>query len=196
MAVQGVLCSLSRHMQPSCTTSRTLSSMMRYLYAHTTHNQSFIAIIDIVKSLIISSERQICSATYAQSQKVTSLKAVCFEVKEVPLTCSYVVWAHFSPQWKCSAGLFFFTFVFRNKAPCVLGKRTPGICGFFSRLQIKIELPTQLNEKHHLLFTFYHVSCDSNSKKKDLVETPGRPQPSVTSSPFWIKTPAGVSTVF
>lgn len=91
MAVQGVLCSLSRHMQPSCTTSRTLSSMMRYLYAHTTHNQSFIAIIDIVKSLIISSERQICSATYAQSQKVTSLKAVCFEVKEVPLTCSYVV---------------------------------------------------------------------------------------------------------
>uniref|UniRef100_A0A665UX16 Dedicator of cytokinesis 9b n=1 Tax=Echeneis naucrates TaxID=173247 RepID=A0A665UX16_ECHNA len=38
--------------------------------------------------------------------------------------------------------------------------------------EIKIELPTQLNEKHHLLFTFYHVSCDSNSKKKDLVETP------------------------
>ncbi|XP_034720257.1 dedicator of cytokinesis protein 9 isoform X10 [Etheostoma cragini] len=38
--------------------------------------------------------------------------------------------------------------------------------------EIKIELPTQLNEKHHLLFTFYHVSCDSNSKKKELVETP------------------------
>ncbi|XP_065807906.1 dedicator of cytokinesis protein 9 isoform X1 [Labrus bergylta] len=38
--------------------------------------------------------------------------------------------------------------------------------------EIKIELPTQLHEKHHLLFTFYHVSCDSNSKKKDLVETP------------------------
>ncbi|XP_076004947.1 dedicator of cytokinesis protein 9 isoform X2 [Genypterus blacodes] len=38
--------------------------------------------------------------------------------------------------------------------------------------EIKIELPTQLHEKHHLLFTFYHVSCDSNSKKKDLVEMP------------------------
>ncbi|KAK2856743.1 hypothetical protein Q5P01_005478 [Channa striata] len=36
--------------------------------------------------------------------------------------------------------------------------------------EVKIELPTQLHEKHHLLFTFYHVSCDSNSKKKDLVE--------------------------
>ena len=43
--------------------------------------------------------------------------------------------------------------------------------------QHKIELPTQLHEKHHLLFTFYHVSCDSNSKastkKRDLVEVQG-----------------------
>ncbi|XP_075280240.1 dedicator of cytokinesis protein 9 isoform X4 [Opisthocomus hoazin] len=41
--------------------------------------------------------------------------------------------------------------------------------------EIKIELPTQLHEKHHLLFTFYHVSCDTSSKgstkKKDVVET-------------------------
>ncbi|XP_062982156.1 dedicator of cytokinesis protein 9 isoform X4 [Elgaria multicarinata webbii] len=41
--------------------------------------------------------------------------------------------------------------------------------------EVKIELPTQLHEKHHLLFTFYHVSCDSSSKgttkKKDIVET-------------------------
>ncbi|KAM6179413.1 dedicator of cytokinesis protein 9 isoform 3-T3 [Erethizon dorsatum] len=41
--------------------------------------------------------------------------------------------------------------------------------------EIKIELPTQLHEKHHLLFTFFHVSCDNSSKgstkKKDLVET-------------------------
>uniref|UniRef100_A0A672JN84 Dedicator of cytokinesis 9 n=1 Tax=Salarias fasciatus TaxID=181472 RepID=A0A672JN84_SALFA len=40
--------------------------------------------------------------------------------------------------------------------------------------EFKIELPTQLHEKHHLFFTFYHVSCDSNSKastkKRDLVE--------------------------
>ncbi|XP_054915051.1 dedicator of cytokinesis protein 9-like isoform X2 [Poeciliopsis prolifica] len=38
--------------------------------------------------------------------------------------------------------------------------------------EIKIELPTQLHEKHHLLFSFYHVSCDNNSKKKDVVESP------------------------
>uniref|UniRef100_A0A1A8GGU9 Dedicator of cytokinesis 9 n=1 Tax=Nothobranchius korthausae TaxID=1143690 RepID=A0A1A8GGU9_9TELE len=41
--------------------------------------------------------------------------------------------------------------------------------------EFKIELPTQLHEKHHLLFTFYHVSCESNSKastkKRDMVET-------------------------
>uniref|UniRef100_A0A8C2CN49 Dedicator of cytokinesis 9b n=1 Tax=Cyprinus carpio TaxID=7962 RepID=A0A8C2CN49_CYPCA len=38
--------------------------------------------------------------------------------------------------------------------------------------EIKIELPTQLNEKHHLLFTFYHISCDSSTKKREIVETP------------------------
>ncbi|XP_076872027.1 LOW QUALITY PROTEIN: dedicator of cytokinesis protein 9 [Brachyhypopomus gauderio] len=37
--------------------------------------------------------------------------------------------------------------------------------------EVKIELPTQLHEKHHLLFTFYHVSCDSSTKKRDVVET-------------------------
>lgn len=44
--------------------------------------------------------------------------------------------------------------------------------------QFKIELPTQLNEKHHLLFTFYHISCDTNSKastkKREQVETQGK----------------------
>uniref|UniRef100_A0A8C2GIB6 Dedicator of cytokinesis 9b n=1 Tax=Cyprinus carpio TaxID=7962 RepID=A0A8C2GIB6_CYPCA len=38
--------------------------------------------------------------------------------------------------------------------------------------EIKIELPTQLHEKHHLLFTFYHISCDSSTKKREIVETP------------------------
>uniref|UniRef100_A0A8C0XTG3 Dedicator of cytokinesis protein 9 n=1 Tax=Castor canadensis TaxID=51338 RepID=A0A8C0XTG3_CASCN len=41
--------------------------------------------------------------------------------------------------------------------------------------EIKMELPTQLHEKHHLLFTFFHVSCDNSSKgstkKKDVIET-------------------------
>lgn len=44
--------------------------------------------------------------------------------------------------------------------------------------QVKIELPTQLHEKHHLLFSFYHVTCDinakTNSKRKETLETPGK----------------------
>lgn len=43
--------------------------------------------------------------------------------------------------------------------------------------QAKIELPTQLHEKHHLLFSFYHVTCDinakTNAKRKEALETPG-----------------------
>lgn len=43
--------------------------------------------------------------------------------------------------------------------------------------QVKIELPTQLHEKHHLLFSFYHVTCDinakTNAKRKETLETPG-----------------------
>ncbi|XP_077350111.1 dedicator of cytokinesis protein 11 isoform X1 [Lithobates pipiens] len=42
--------------------------------------------------------------------------------------------------------------------------------------EVKIELPLHLHHKHHLLFTFYHVSCDINSKgsskKHESAETP------------------------
>ncbi|XP_077467386.1 dedicator of cytokinesis protein 10 isoform X2 [Stigmatopora argus] len=42
--------------------------------------------------------------------------------------------------------------------------------------EVKIELPTQLQEKHHLLFSFYHVTCDINAKtnvkRKEALETP------------------------
>uniref|UniRef100_A0A671SCX4 Dedicator of cytokinesis protein 10-like n=1 Tax=Sinocyclocheilus anshuiensis TaxID=1608454 RepID=A0A671SCX4_9TELE len=42
--------------------------------------------------------------------------------------------------------------------------------------EVKTELPTHLHEKHHLLFSFYHVTCDINaktsSKKKEALETP------------------------
>ncbi|XP_045150675.1 dedicator of cytokinesis protein 10 [Echinops telfairi] len=41
--------------------------------------------------------------------------------------------------------------------------------------EVKIELPTQLHEKHHILFSFYHVTCDinakANAKKKGALET-------------------------
>ncbi|XP_075999831.1 dedicator of cytokinesis protein 11 isoform X2 [Genypterus blacodes] len=30
--------------------------------------------------------------------------------------------------------------------------------------EIKIELPVHVHEKHHILFTFYHISCESSSK--------------------------------
>ncbi|RUS77352.1 hypothetical protein EGW08_014889 [Elysia chlorotica] len=51
-------------------------------------------------------------------------------------------------------------------------------------LQVKVSLPVQLREKHHLLFRFYHVSCEasksgsvssnraSSGKKKDSIEMP------------------------
>uniref|UniRef100_H2LSZ8 Dedicator of cytokinesis 10 n=1 Tax=Oryzias latipes TaxID=8090 RepID=H2LSZ8_ORYLA len=42
--------------------------------------------------------------------------------------------------------------------------------------EVKIELPTQLHEKHHLLFYFYHITCDinakTNAKRKEALETP------------------------
>ncbi|KAJ8388689.1 hypothetical protein AAFF_G00130980 [Aldrovandia affinis] len=42
--------------------------------------------------------------------------------------------------------------------------------------EVKIEMPTQLHDKHHLLFSFYHVTCDinakTNAKKKEALETP------------------------
>ncbi|XP_061665045.1 dedicator of cytokinesis protein 11 [Syngnathoides biaculeatus] len=37
--------------------------------------------------------------------------------------------------------------------------------------EVKMELPVRLHERHHILFTFYHVSCESGSKKKEAVES-------------------------
>ncbi|XP_008205538.1 dedicator of cytokinesis protein 9 isoform X2 [Nasonia vitripennis] len=36
--------------------------------------------------------------------------------------------------------------------------------------EIKIRLPLKLHYKHHLLFTFYHISCDINKKKENGIE--------------------------
>ncbi|XP_015124186.1 dedicator of cytokinesis protein 11 isoform X2 [Diachasma alloeum] len=36
--------------------------------------------------------------------------------------------------------------------------------------EIKIKLPNKLHAKHHLLFSFYHISCDMNKKKENCVE--------------------------
>ncbi|XP_063724459.1 dedicator of cytokinesis protein 11-like isoform X2 [Symsagittifera roscoffensis] len=40
--------------------------------------------------------------------------------------------------------------------------------------EIKIELPAELNSKHHILFTFYHVSCDQVSKLTSNSATVGK----------------------
>lgn len=44
-------------------------------------------------------------------------------------------------------------------------------------MQVKIELPVHVHEKHHILFTFYHISCESSSKasskKREGVESLG-----------------------
>uniref|UniRef100_A0A3Q2R2B5 Dedicator of cytokinesis 11 n=1 Tax=Fundulus heteroclitus TaxID=8078 RepID=A0A3Q2R2B5_FUNHE len=41
--------------------------------------------------------------------------------------------------------------------------------------EVKIELPVHVHERHHILFTFYHISCESStkasSKKRDGVES-------------------------
>ncbi|XP_072315013.1 dedicator of cytokinesis protein 11 isoform X2 [Eucyclogobius newberryi] len=41
--------------------------------------------------------------------------------------------------------------------------------------EVKVELPVHVHEKHHILFTFYHISCESSSKtsskKREGVET-------------------------
>lgn len=55
--------------------------------------------------------------------------------------------------------------------------------------QVKIELPTQLHEKHHLLFSFYHVTCDinakTNAKRKEALETPGERVKDLEAELFW-----------
>lgn len=43
---------------------------------------------------------------------------------------------------------------------------TPAWCD-----EVKLRLPIHLTTKHHLLFTFYHVSCEINKKKDTAVES-------------------------
>ncbi|XP_035263368.1 dedicator of cytokinesis protein 11 isoform X2 [Anguilla anguilla] len=37
--------------------------------------------------------------------------------------------------------------------------------------EVKIELPVHIHEKHHVLFTFHHISCEFSSKKRESVES-------------------------
>ena len=42
--------------------------------------------------------------------------------------------------------------------------------------EVKISLPTTLNNKHHLLFTFLHVSCDLSKQKKEKDKEANNPE--------------------
>jgi hypothetical protein len=39
-------------------------------------------------------------------------------------------------------------------------------------LQVKIRLPSNLRDQHHLLFTFYHITCKGQLKDGERIETP------------------------
>ncbi len=38
--------------------------------------------------------------------------------------------------------------------------------------EVKIKLPSNLRERHHLLFTFYHISCQGQRKEQISTEVP------------------------
>lgn len=44
-------------------------------------------------------------------------------------------------------------------------------------LQVKIKLPTQLTEKHHVFFTFQHVACEQNKSTSGSASVRGKPVP-------------------
>jgi hypothetical protein len=37
---------------------------------------------------------------------------------------------------------------------------------------VKIRLPSNLRDQHHLLFTFYHITCKGQLKDGERIETP------------------------
>lgn len=39
--------------------------------------------------------------------------------------------------------------------------------------EVKIELPAKLTDKHHLLFTFYQISCQKPRPGEPLIQEPG-----------------------
>ena len=38
--------------------------------------------------------------------------------------------------------------------------------------EVKIKLPSNLREHHHILFTFYHISCQGQRKDGSQIEVP------------------------
>ncbi len=38
--------------------------------------------------------------------------------------------------------------------------------------EVKVKLPSNLRERHHILFTFYHISCQGQRKEQISTELP------------------------
>ena len=38
--------------------------------------------------------------------------------------------------------------------------------------EVKLKLPSNLREFHHILFSFYHISCQGQRKEQQSLETP------------------------
>lgn len=63
--------------------------------------------------------------------------------------------------------------VFKNEFNCELNPEP-----FFSFAQAMTELPVHIHEKHHILFIFYHIGCESSSKASNRgVESLGKSPP-------------------
>lgn len=114
------------------------------------------------------------STVHLRKARRSSFHHVCLFHSSAPFTEPRFLW------WGCLQNL---QNVLQKLSRSALLRYFNMCCDMFD--QVKIELPTHLHEKHHLLFSFYHVTCDINaktsSKKKEALETPGQ---RCTSSPM------------
>ncbi|XP_035004387.1 dedicator of cytokinesis protein 11 isoform X1 [Hippoglossus stenolepis] len=123
----------------------------KYNYPFTTHkNQLYIY------PLQLKYDNQ---KTFTKARNI----AVCIQFRDsdeegaVPLKCIYG-----KPGDSLFTGSTYAAVLHHNQSP-----------EFYN--EVKIELPVHMHEKHHILFSFYHISCESSSKagskKREGVET-------------------------
>ena len=78
---------------------------------------------------------------------------------QLPFEFSLITGCHFSMmKWRLNYQLLIWI-LFNYRTPC-----------FYD--EVKIKLPAKLTEAHHLLFTFYHISCQSKKGEPGPVELP------------------------
>jgi hypothetical protein len=99
----------------------------------------------------------------------------------VVLLCSILT--HWDPSTK-QTKIIYMTFRLHYLLQCLYGR--PGGPVFVHQIsctvlhhstnptwyeEIKLRLPIHLHSRHHLLFTFYHISCEPSKKKESGIET-------------------------